>query len=385
MKGALYPLARQVYQFITPLQLIQETEASLQARQTTIELANNLVIGFLEQYGGITKPRGQKACVQATGSGCVQLADQLHTYIDSVNQLPLPKTVQQNCIVFYRSLQEPLLQLLHFLQTQLYHHCNPEQKLPDCQWLFVQSYFLQNIRQLETRSANSGQPQLVSLLLDQAKKYTQPGSNCCLTQGAYTYWKTLFQTLSEIDICDHTLLLETLILYNFNDGRFIRYVMENYCREMTDNENTGSPITIWYKWFHLVNCLHPVSPSALFTRAPHCKQLLLTAIKAEWKLYKKQAVGGVAPTQQAPAVKPFETTLSVAQLGVFLRLQVDANILQTNNISAFIRQVAEQCSTTRTPHISAENLHKKFYTCDPASVSIMRTHLSNMLNCLKKY
>ena len=90
--------------------------------------------------------------------------------------------------------------------------------------------------------------------------------------------------------------------------------------------------------------------------------------------------------KQMPGIKtPIQTTLSVSQLGVFLRLQVDAGLVATDNKTELVKQVAEIHSTTRQSGISADNLRKHFYKPEHAALSIMHTHLLSMLNLLKSY
>lgn len=90
---------------------------------------------------------------------------------------------------------------------------------------------------------------------------------------------------------------------------------------------------------------------------------------------------------QAPAKNKevFETGLSVSQLAIYLRLQVDTGIIKTDNNQRTVNQACRCFKTTRSNSLSPESLYNKFYSPDPAAVSIMRTHLVNMLNQLKKY
>ncbi|MES2003021.1 MAG: hypothetical protein V4450_00770 [Bacteroidota bacterium] len=377
MKSILHPLAQLVYQAITPSQLIQETEASVQARQVATNLAANLQINCMKQYWSASKRKMQTAGIHASQACAVHLADKIQDYISEVNQMVLKPSEKKDCVAFYQNIAEHLLNLLLFLETHFQQQFNSSQNLPRVHHEAVRRFLLQSLAQLKTKPID--QP-LLDLLIESVQKILDKNR---FTYGRHTYWKTLFEHLLEQEPLTHTNLLQTLVLHNFNDGRFIHYVMENCYREITDNDCLS--MAVWSKWFQQINCLHPISSLALFANAPSCKELLLTAIKAEYHLQKQQAARQGISAQSAGGAKLYETTLSVAQLGVFLRLQVDAKIVQTNNISAFIRQVAEQCSTTRTPHISPENLYKKFYTCDPASVSIMRTHLANMLNCLRNF
>ena len=88
--------------------------------------------------------------------------------------------------------------------------------------------------------------------------------------------------------------------------------------------------------------------------------------------------------QPANSTKPIQTNLNVGQLALFLRLQVEAGIIQTENRQEVIEQTRTYYKTVRSKSLSQESMSKKFYTPDPAAVSILRTYLVNMLNELKR-
>ena len=88
--------------------------------------------------------------------------------------------------------------------------------------------------------------------------------------------------------------------------------------------------------------------------------------------------------QPANSTKPIQTNLNVGQLALFLRLQVEAGIIQTENRQEVIEQTRTYYKTVRAKSLSQESMSNKFYTPDPAAVSILRTYLVNMLNELKR-
>ncbi len=85
------------------------------------------------------------------------------------------------------------------------------------------------------------------------------------------------------------------------------------------------------------------------------------------------------------SAEQIHTSLSVSQLALFLRLQVDSGILQPDNINQLIKQTGGQYHTGRTHAISPLSLRNKFYENNAAAIAIMQAYLMNMLQLLKKY
>lgn len=90
---------------------------------------------------------------------------------------------------------------------------------------------------------------------------------------------------------------------------------------------------------------------------------------------------------QAPSSSParIATTLSVPQLALLIRLLVDSKIINQQNHSALLKNIAMIMHTSKTASISPESLRVKYYTPDNASMNIVKDHLINMINCLRTY
>jgi hypothetical protein len=85
---------------------------------------------------------------------------------------------------------------------------------------------------------------------------------------------------------------------------------------------------------------------------------------------------------QAKSSRRFQVSLSVAQLGLFIRLQIEKGILPKENISQLFRFFAEHFYTANALFISPENLQKKSTDIEFSTAQEMKTHLIGMVNWL---
>ena len=384
MKFAFRQLALQVYQFITPSQLIQPTDHTLTVRQTTRQLAENLQIDFMEKFYKATKKKTQKSCVHSTQSCMVDLSDKLQYYIAQTNRMPVSKTSKEEIIAFYTTIEEQLLHLLNYLQKNMYPYFNTEQKMPENYRLQTQQYFLQSVGNLENKISKGTSPPILRLITEPIKKYYSSGTDCCLNYNMYQYWKTLLGQLLTFTTDEHNTCIQTLILHNFNHGSFINQVMETWCQSINQLETTAEKTEQWAIHLRTINRLHPLPGMHLYKNIPTCKQLLLQAIDAEITIHQTQPAN-LQQFNLQPLPSPIQTTLSVPQLAGMIRLLVDTGILTCDNQTLLLKDISRAFATRHQKEVSPESLRQKYYHQDSATISILKTHLTNMMGQLRNY
>jgi hypothetical protein len=372
MKFVLCPLVEQVYQSVTPDQLLGPKETSEKARQLCLELAGQLQVDVMAQLFKACKKKAETAYLHATQACAVNLADKLHAYMNQVSQLPLPKSAQRDCISFYKVIENHLLQLLSLLQTSFPEYSNPEQKIPEHDRLQIQPYFEEAAGLLEKRAREGVDARIIFLVTEPLRK-PYP-----ISYGMYAYRSALLARLQSVDARAFT---ETLILYNFNHGDFVNYLLDGWGVAISQLETKEARAEQWAIHLRTIQRMHPLSVAGLYKHAPSCKQLLVDAIQSEITLCEKQQ----PLPEAAPGAKAIETSLSVAQLAGMVRLMVDAGILTCTSQAALLKNIAANFTARQQKAISPDSLRQKYYHQDPASVSILKTHLSNMLGQLRNH
>lgn len=377
MLPALYQLARQLYQNLRPEQLIEGNSETVAEKKAAVVLANHLLIDFLEQYATADSKKGQALCVQTTATYCVHLSDLLSEFRQQLQDTGIRGKDLLAHMLFYEGLQKSILGLLALVQNGFGKNLDPGLRMPVCLQETIRPIFREQLARLAQIEETGTDSNFTSLLCHQLKMHAD---NPNLSYGTHDY---LQQLLYQLLLPEHNSMetrIKLLIRYNFNDPAWIDQLIHYWAAQRESLGTTEEKTTFWRNSQLELTRLQPVHDQALHPEQKSCQELLLKAIALEEITHSD-----LFSESPADRDKPFETTLSVSQLGLFLRLQVDTQILQTSNKNELIRQTASRYRTNRTTQISPENLHKKFYTCDPAAISIMRVHLVNMMNWLRKY
>ncbi len=201
----------------------------------------------------------------------------------------------------------------------------------------------------------------------------------------WVYWQKVLARLREIGSVPENeregWLVQWLLMLNCNSITLPAEIINLYAREAAKQDSLEEQLEYWQAVSRPVGRLLLIPGMHLHPDAPDSIGILSGFIQQEISLLEKKLL-------TAPAISanpPLKTNLSVAQLGLFYRLQVDANMLDNSNKTALIKTVSDGYRTARSHTISKEKLYNKFYSSDPASVSIMKTYLVNMLNLLKTY
>ena len=132
-----------------------------------------------------------------------------------------------------------------------------------------------------------------------------------------------------------------------------------------------------------------LSDYALFVNAPSLKKIMVSNIKEEIDFLKAEEMSE-KPRPSCPDISEQSrehvlTSLSVAQLALFVRLLIDVGIIQTKNQSSLLKKIAAVMQTSKTISISEESLRSKFYTPQGPTAIIIKEYLLNMMNKLRSY
>lgn len=80
---------------------------------------------------------------------------------------------------------------------------------------------------------------------------------------------------------------------------------------------------------------------------------------------------------------PFQYTLSVTQLAVWLRMQTETGMIEHNNTTELIRYFAENALTNRNQNIAFKSLYNKYHQPERAAVQVMLEYNVRMQKILK--
>ena len=181
-------------------------------------------------------------------------------------------------------------------------------------------------------------------------------------------------------------LMDMLIQLNFNTPEFVSVLLKHIKNDVQTAGSLADKQAMLHEYMIKYRCMKNSMPG-FYAAATSLKKTLLPVLKLQLQAMQAPVYGldAVPVHTISPATGKLATTLSVAQLAVFLRLLLDEGIISTDNQSDVFRLVSMYVQTTRTPSISADSLRNKFYSPDNAAKSIVKDQLLNLFNRLKQY
>lgn len=80
-----------------------------------------------------------------------------------------------------------------------------------------------------------------------------------------------------------------------------------------------------------------------------------------------------------------QLTISVAQLGVFIRAAIEVGIIKTDNKTSVLKSLIEVISTDKTEKVSLESLRMKMYGVEGSTKERVKQLLMDMFKAVHKY
>lgn len=268
---------------------------------------------------------------------------------------------------------------LHFVRRHFSEHFNPYEPMPHCLWEPIKKqqdmYWESLSTKLTTDITTTSLIALLHVLYENQLQKTG-------THSYYhaEYWTELLSILPSeqpgLYEDSTTAMIFTLIRRNCNNTLFIHFFIERCTLLQTTATN---PIHHWATYLHWVDRIPLIDQMGAEPTLPSVKIQLKEAIQMELIRCQEEVT---IPTQSLRSIC-FQTSLSIPQLAVLFRLLIESGILITKNKKELIRMVAETFQSKRAEHqISEQHLYAKFFSPDTASLSMLRTHLVNMLQKL---
>lgn len=268
---------------------------------------------------------------------------------------------------------------LHFVRRHFSEHFNPHEPMPHCLWDPIkeqQDAYWESLSASITEESSS--TSLIALLRTLYQSQLQK-------TGTHSYYHAEYWTeLLSILPCEQaglyedttTAMIFTLIRRNCNNTLFIHYFIERCTLLQTTANNS---IQHWVTYLHWVDRIPLIDQMGAEPSLPSVKDQLKEEIQKELIRCQEE----VPTTNKSLTDTHFQTSLSIPQLAVLFRLLIESGILITQNKKELIRMVAQTFQSKRAAHqISEQHLYAKFFSPDAASLSILRTHLVNMLQKL---
>jgi hypothetical protein len=80
-----------------------------------------------------------------------------------------------------------------------------------------------------------------------------------------------------------------------------------------------------------------------------------------------------------------QTTLSVAELSLGVKLLLESKMINNKNPSELMRLVARNFKTDRNDDISENSIRNKYYTVESGTLTSMREAMEGLIKLVKQY
>ncbi len=193
---------------------------------------------------------------------------------------------------------------------------------------------------------------------------------------------TISGILSSVQSARPRETLELIILlfqYNFNKPTFIRF-LKMYCRRLLQRQaEPADQLSKLYMLEDMIKQICETSSCQIRFQGVRIEKMMLAFVRRE-KQYIQQQMHHNPYSQESKR----QVNLSVPQLGLLARLQVETGIFSKEDIGATFQFFAQHYTTPRTSFISASSLQKKSLNIDTSSAMALKSILLQQINWINK-
>ncbi|MBS1512803.1 MAG: hypothetical protein JST86_18315 [Bacteroidetes bacterium] len=282
-------------------------------------------------------------------------------------------------------LTQELLKAFHFIQEYFGTYFDRNERVPDV----LISFYKKEINTLsEAIQLNFSQSELVEPLLTETLLSHFSGSfesnDMPVSYRLHFYKKELLRELSkEVNPATDS-IRKLLYYYNFNSSAFVIYEFDRLVNMVSAISSKSEKVLMLRSEFKSINQL-PVRVNYYFDEnMPALKEQVSTWITEEIKYCEAGHFTQAANSAVTEPENKINTTLSVAKLGLLIRLLVVDKIIINRTVAPMLRTVAKTFTTLQREEISFGSLETKYHAPDKATIDVMKDMLHKWIHILSK-
>lgn len=329
---------------------------------------------MMHQVFSMKDERMLEALVQQYQAALIRLLDRLHeARCKEVQLSPEARTIQS---VLSATLQE----LLQFLASYFSKYLDMDERVPGAYCTRVQMQWQEQLTNELQREKSTTQHPLSVLLIPVLQEATHTSK---LNYRQMVYTAELFKAFARrheakqgADLFSPA--VENLIYLNFNQPRFIAYVISEIEKAAAQSETATDYLHICLE---RVNSIRQKPGAAFRDQLPSVHHSIKEWI--EFQIKPTPIVMTHADTTNNASNK-VKISVSVAMLGLFVRLLYEEGIITTKNQAEVIRFFAQHFETPRQTDISSDSLYGSYFKPNPGTTRMMQECLMRMKNTLDK-
>lgn len=282
-------------------------------------------------------------------------------------------------------LTQELLKALHFIQEYFGTYFDKNEKVPDVLISFFKKEI--NILSEDLRFKLSSSDLMEQLLTETLYNHfirSFENENLPVTYRLHFYEKELLQELlKEVNPATDS-IRKLLYYYNFNSSGFVIYEFDRLVNLVSAITSKSEKILMLRSELKSINQL-PVRVNYYYDdNMPALKEQVSTWITEEIKYCEAGHFTQAAISAGTEPESKINTTLSVAKLGLLIRLLVVDKIIINRTVAPMLRTVAKTFTTLQREEISFGSLETKYHAPDKATIDVMKDMLHKWIHILSK-
>jgi hypothetical protein len=282
-------------------------------------------------------------------------------------------------------LTQELLKALHFIQEYFGTYFDKNERVPDV----LVSFYGKEINTLseDLRLKLSSSDLMEQLLTETLYNHfisSFGNHNLPVTYRLHFYETELLRELTKVITPATDNIRKLLYYYNFNSPAFVVYEFDRLVNLLSAIPTKSEKILMLRSELKSINQL-PVRVNYCFDdNMPPLNEQVSTWITEEIKYCEAGHFMQAANSSVTEPENKINTTLSVAKLGLLIRLLVVDKIIINRTVAPMLRTVAKTFSTLQREEISFGSLETKYHAPDKATIDVMKDMLHKWLHILSK-
>jgi hypothetical protein len=205
------------------------------------------------------------------------------------------------------------------------------------------------------------------------------------------YYDVLLKEIEKVCFCPkpYTKCLKIeLICINYNSFRFFAYLTDEIKKDLKSVNSHSCQVELLSKYLKRYNQIHEYPDLVLHPKQKSIKEQISVWIIEEIEHLERfhihKHINEPQINKQDITNFKFQTDLSVAQLGYFIKVLMEIGIIKNPNQREVIRFCASQVKTKLTETISPESLRTRFYNIEESTREAVKEYVIKMLNYVNK-
>ena len=382
MKYALERIDNLVLRTLHPTRITDSnpTVKEIQAIYTFAAADHDCIIDQLKnEFFSIQKEKQLELYVQRYQSSIIHLADILVQYIDEVKESRFQK--------LYKDLLGLLESLLSFIEDYFSRYFDLDAKIPESYRILSNQEFQSAFTLIKTKARRfTNYPTLLEIITESYQVFALRNPQRPITFRRLIYHKKLLSAIFKI--MDHNKkssqeeqLINLLQYLNFNHNRFVYILTAKISMVVNELLSPSEKLDNLYLHLKYYN-QHQTKPQySLLPHLPDLKESCLNWLQEEiYFIEKKMQPNFILPQLPQKEITPIETSLSVPQLGLLIRILIDTGIIKNQSYRNITQMTALYFKTKNADSISSESLRLKTYTPDRTAIRNVKDTLLVLLN-----